>query len=85
MRRTRGPRVGRGTGAEPRPHPRPTDDQALAAVNVTGMVNVAPWQPVSDAFVIATPGSGEVDRPLAGTVWVTAVVVNVTPVVVQVG
>ena len=67
------------------PHPRPTDDQALAEVNVTGMVKVAPWQPVSDAFVIATPAAVKLAWPLAATVWVTAVVVNVTPVVVQVG
>ena len=38
-------------------HPRPTDDQALAAVKVTGIVKVAPWQPVSEAFVIATLGT----------------------------
>ena len=66
--------------------PLPSDgDQALAAVNVTGMVNVAPWQPVSEAFDIATPGTVKVATPLAATVWVTAVVVKVTPVVVQVG
>jgi len=70
---------------EPEPHPRPSDDQALAEVNVTGMVKVAPWHPVSEAFVIATPAAVKVDWPLAGTVWVTAVVVKVTPVVEQVG
>ena len=45
------------------------------------MVKVAPWQPVSEAFDIATPAAVNVDWPFAGTVWVTAVVVKVTPVV----
>ena len=46
-----------GRGRAGRLRSRPTEDQALAAVNVTGMVNVAPWQPVSEALDIATPGT----------------------------
>ena len=74
----------RGGAGRLRPD-RSVSDQALAAVNVTGMVKVAPWQAVTDALLIATPAAVNDREPLAGTVWVTAVVVKVTPVVVHNG
>lgn len=55
----------------------------LVAVNVTGIVNVAPWHPVSDAFDIATLGIVNESEPLAGTILLVAVVAYVTPVVTQ--
>jgi hypothetical protein len=53
----------------------------LEAVNVTGIVNVAPWQPLSDVFVIDTPGTVNDAVLFAAIVCEAAVVAKVTPVV----
>ena len=49
------------------------------------MVKVAPWQPSSEAFDIATPETVNETEPFAGTVCAVACVVYETPVVTQAG